>query len=163
MQTYCLLSCANLPIKKRWIATRNDEYSNSKWWIELWFICYSERNCSSLRFKSLWICLWRDSVKRALHKMLQRKKKEPFPFIDMRRCRNWRSSRRYRYKLFCSCKMPFDDQDEGFPEKYRKLVECKGCKNWFHVSCEMIPNDVLTERRSSWRCSKCVQQWKCIK
>ena len=91
-------------------------------------------------------------------KCCSEKKMEPFPFIDMRRCRNWRSSRRYRYKLFCSCKMPFDDQDEGFPEKYRKLVECKGCKNWFHVSCEMIPNDVLTERRSSWRCSKCVQQ-----
>ena len=36
--------------------------------------------------------------------------------------------------------MLFDEEDEGFPEKYRKFVECKGCRNWFHVTCEMILN-----------------------
>ena len=86
----------------------------------------------------------------------QKRKIEPFPFVQIRKCRNWRPSSHCKYPLYCSCKMPFSEDDVGFPERFRTIVECKGCKRWFHVHCEQIPDNVLKDRRSKWRCMKCV-------
>ncbi len=84
------------------------------------------------------------------------KKIEPFPFIQSRKCRNWRPSSYLKCPLYCKCKMPFSENVVGFPDRFRTIVECKGCQNWYHLNCEKIPNDVITNRRCKWRCSNCV-------
>ena len=55
--------------------------------------------------------------------------------------------------------MPFSENDVGFPDRFRTIVECKRCQNWYHLNCEKIPNDVITNRRCKWRCSNCVLAW----
>jgi hypothetical protein len=84
------------------------------------------------------------------------RKIEPFPFVQFRKCRNWRPSFHYKYPMYFSCKMPFSEDDEGFPERFRTIVECKGCRLWFHVHCGQIPLNVLKDKRSKWRCVKCI-------
>lgn len=84
------------------------------------------------------------------------RKIEPFPSIQSRKSRNWRPSSFYRCPLFCNCRMPFSEDDIGFPDRFRTIVECKGCKNWYHIDCEKIPKDVITNKRCKWRCSNCV-------
>ncbi len=79
----------------------------------------------------------------------------PFPAVQSRKCRNWRPSFHFRCDLYCHCKMPFSTNDIGFPERFRTIVKCKGCNNWYHPNCEQIPESVITSKRSKWRCSKC--------
>ena len=64
------------------------------------------------------------------------KKIQPFPFIQSRKCRNWRPSSYLKCPLYCKCKMPFSENDVGFPDRFRTIVECKGCQNWYHLNCE---------------------------
>ena len=43
--------------------------------------------------------------------------------------------------IYCSCRMPHFPGDE-------KMAACDKCRQWFHASCENIPNKVLR-----WKCS----------
>ena len=50
--------------------------------------------------------------------------------------------------VYCNCRMPHFTTDE-------KMAACEKCKEWFHQSCEKIPNKVFKNKALRWKCSNC--------
>ena len=48
-------------------------------------------------------------------------------------------------ELFCTCRHPYH------PGKSESMVECESCKEWFHRSCEDIP-DIMFKQNTVWIC-----------
>ena len=48
-------------------------------------------------------------------------------------------------EINCICRMPEFSRCKGFynPERDVNLVECEGCKKWFHPSCKKISKKYL--------------------
>ena len=55
-------------------------------------------------------------------------------------------------KLFCSCRMPWDATDKALPDK--QMAQCDSCKQWFHCSCEIIP-ELVFSTNCHWECKTC--------
>lgn len=53
---------------------------------------------------------------------------EPFPSIQSRKSRNWRPSSFYRCPLFCNCRMPFSEDDIGFPDRSEQSLNAKAAR-----------------------------------
>ena len=67
----------------------------------------------------------------------------------LKRCKG----KRVITELFCSCRMPWDKQDGK--RRATHMACCDKCEEWFHRSCENIPDRVF-KKMSQWKCSKCV-------
>ena len=55
--------------------------------------------------------------------------------------------------VYCSCRQPWDKRDNTAGD----LVQCKICKDWYHSSCESIP-DQAKLYSATWLCKKCVDK-----
>ena len=43
--------------------------------------------------------------------------------------------------VYCQCRLPWDRHDTSLGS----LAQCRACKEWFHQSCESIPQDAFIE------------------
>ena len=55
--------------------------------------------------------------------------------------------------IYCSCRQPWDRRDNTAGD----LVQCKICKEWYHSSCENIP-DQAKLHGATWLCKKCIDK-----
>ena len=46
--------------------------------------------------------------------------------------------------VYCHCRMP-DDGEE-------RMAQCTGCKEWYHESCENIPQAIFKDDSNDWKC-----------
>ena len=54
-----------------------------------------------------------------------------------------------RVPVYCSCRMP--------SVKGINLIQCYSCREWFHLgSCVNVPQEVLSSRRTVWKCCTCM-------
>lgn len=53
-----------------------------------------------------------------------------------------------KLKLYCKCKMPDWEGQEN-------MAYCPMCREWYHKSCEEIPDIVFANRKQKYICSKC--------
>ena len=37
-----------------------------------------------------------------------------------------------------------------------RMAECTVCKEWYHESCENIPQAVFTDSSNDWKCKVCI-------
>ena len=42
--------------------------------------------------------------------------------------------------------------------KFRLMVECSRCLEWYHRMCERIPDSVLNDSDKIWYCQLCLQE-----
>ena len=54
--------------------------------------------------------------------------------------------------VYCHCCMP-DDGEE-------RMARCTGCKEWYHESCENIPQAVFKDDCNDWICKVCISREK---
>ena len=73
-------------------------------------------------------------------------KDEPVP--PVRRC----PSKQVTIELFCSCRRPWSNNDKR--RKATRMACCDTCGEWYHQSCENIP-DIVFKKHSFWQCSSC--------
>ena len=78
----------------------------------------------------------------------------PFPQAQASRVRK-RKARKVSVKLFCSCCMPWDKNDNK--ARATQMASCDACGEWYHRSCENIPDGVFTGTLHSWQCSICAK------
>ena len=50
--------------------------------------------------------------------------------------------------VYCHCRMPNDGEE--------RMAECTVCKEWYHESCENIPQAVFTDSSNDWKCKVCI-------
>ncbi|KAL5509803.1 hypothetical protein EMCRGX_G005233 [Ephydatia muelleri] len=50
--------------------------------------------------------------------------------------------------VYCHCCMPNDGEE--------RMAECTVCKEWYHESCENIPQAVFTDSSNNWKCKVCI-------
>ena len=55
-------------------------------------------------------------------------------------------------EIYCNCRMPYYSDKEDNDD----MVECSGCSEWYHVSCETVPPQVLSSRKKKWYCKGCI-------
>ena len=67
-----------------------------------------------------------------------------FPITRSRRF-NLKPVKTEKFDVYCSCRQPYSGDD---------MVECSSCKDWYHDTCEKVPEDVWNTRKQ-WICSKC--------
>ena len=54
-----------------------------------------------------------------------------------------------KVNIYCDCRLPEDGEEP--------MVYCEGCKNWYHRSCQSIPDIVFdTEFKQDWFCNHCL-------
>ena len=51
--------------------------------------------------------------------------------------------------IFCTCRMP--------AEADTQMSRCTICKEWYHKSCEHIPDAVFRDPNCDWKCTMCVK------
>ena len=71
-------------------------------------------------------------------------KLEDFPVSRSRRS-SLKPVKTEEFTVYCSCRQPFSGD---------QMIECSSCKEWYHDTCEMVPDDVRNTRKH-WTCSKC--------
>ena len=49
--------------------------------------------------------------------------------------------------IYCICRLI----DDG-----TKMIECAGCREWFHVACVQVQKKFITNRNLDWFCNDCV-------
>ena len=70
-----------------------------------------------------------------------------FPVVGSeRKCRSVKLSK--TVELYCTCRMPERVGEEN-------MAECDVCKDWFHLHCQDIPNDVFATSGVIWKCKVC--------
>ena len=108
----------------------------------LFSIAYAVSLCFGLEPEKF--CYDQTEMRGHLIACLEKGKMEPFP---VRRQRRIPSTISYHQtiKVFCVCRMP-QIQTES-------MLECSGCKEWFHESCVQIPKEAW-EPSTKWLCSK---------
>lgn len=50
--------------------------------------------------------------------------------------------------VYCHCRMPDDGKE--------RMAQCTGCKEWYHESCENIPQAVFKDDSHDWKCKVCI-------
>ena len=68
----------------------------------------------------------------------------PFPGKMIKKCKE--SLRRDNIQVYCKCRLPEDG---------RQMIECTGCKLWFHVDCVRCHKKAL-QKGVPWYCETCV-------
>ena len=48
--------------------------------------------------------------------------------------------------------------NEIYAVKFRHMVECSRCLEWYHRMCERIPDSVLNDSDKIWYCQLCLQE-----
>lgn len=51
--------------------------------------------------------------------------------------------------VFCTCRMP--------AEADTHMTQCTMCKEWYHKSCEHIPDSVFEDTDCEWKCTVCLK------
>jgi hypothetical protein len=70
-----------------------------------------------------------------------------FPVVGSeRKCRSVKLSK--TVELYCTCRMPERVGEEN-------MAECDVCKDWFHLHCQDIPNDVFATSGVILKCKVC--------
>ena len=54
--------------------------------------------------------------------------------------------------LYCSCRMPEEEIDND------PMAQCDSCSEWYHRSCQAIPNKVFEDDDAHWTCQACKGQ-----
>ena len=78
-----------------------------------------------------------------LHDCIEEKMMKHFP-AKKRRCTN-KARKTETLKVFCHCRLPAKEN----------MVLCERCQEWFQDKCEIIPDEVWTNDKFKWYCSKC--------
>ncbi len=65
-----------------------------------------------------------------------------FPAISRQRRQDTISTE--EVEVYCKCRL----QDQG------DMINCEGCKEWFHSTCEDIPA-IARKEECTWMCSAC--------
>ena len=53
---------------------------------------------------------------------------------------------RLKLKVYCKCRMP---------EGAQSMAYCPSCQEWFHKTCENIPDKTFSDKYMKFLCSKC--------
>ena len=70
----------------------------------------------------------------------------PFPSEPIK----YQRPKTVRNTVLCTCSLPDNGKE--------KMVQCNDCQDWFHQSCEHIPETAFKCSSAVWRCSKCTQK-----
>ena len=57
------------------------------------------------------------------------------PFQSQLKLRSRRPVGIKKVNIYCDCRLPEDEEEP--------MVYCEGCKNWYHRSCQSIPDIVF--------------------
>ena len=93
-----------------------------------------------------------DMLRPHLLQCLEESNISPFPETDSmsKRC----GAKTLTVKLYCSCRMPWHRCHRSLADK--QMAQCDGCSEWFHQSCENIPDSVFVDDdNSTWKCHQC--------
>ena len=85
-----------------------------------------------------------DAMRGHLVTALETGKLEKFPITRSRQT-NLKPVKTEKFDVYCSCRQPYSGDD---------MVKCSSCKDWYHATCEKVPEDVWNTRKQ-WICSKC--------
>ena len=83
-------------------------------------------------------------MRRHLYRCLENGAMENFPIVKQRQPKN-RIKSTHSFTVHCTCRMPED----------RNMVECCGCRQWYHVPCVNVPLKALEDSNEPWYCEKC--------
>lgn len=99
-------------------------------------LCYGNK-VSTLQY-------YQERLRVHLIECLNAKRMTPFP--SKKSCRQ-RKSEALSFDVFCHCRLP---------EDVERMAACDKCHEWYHQSCEKIPNEVFTEKEMLWLCNRCM-------
>ena len=68
-----------------------------------------------------------------------------FPTVKKKRIKD-RIKKEKMVPIYCNCRLPEDD----FP-----MIQCDGCKEWYHFKCINVSPDDIPEE-TNWHCQKCI-------
>ena len=85
------------------------------------------------------------SMRRHLYQCFTKRRMAPFPYTGA--INTGMKSKRDDIEVHCHCRMP---ELKGVP-----MIECSKCSDWFHVDCEVVPNDILEDSLADWYCKDC--------
>lgn len=74
---------------------------------------------------------------------VKKQRMTPFPSTGIRPGRPVKEA----IEVFCSCRLPETTEE--------KMVQCMACFEWYHQSCESVPDDVFDDSKTEWKCVKC--------
>ena len=82
-----------------------------------------------------------------LLKSFEQGKIKPFPGWELhdRKIEEEEVVTELNVKVYCSCRMPHDQ---------KKMAQCIKCNDWFHQTCENIPDSVF-RKRVPFTCTSC--------
>ncbi len=86
-----------------------------------------------------------DEMRKHLKTALEKKSLPPFP---SKKVKTLMKMDKEKLHIFCDCRMI----DDG-----RCMVECNGCKNWYHADCISISSSMLGDKQASWYCQLCIK------
>lgn len=91
--------------------------------------------------------LWYNQHKMREHlvECLQEKKMRPFPSRVCRPSKPLTIS----FAVYCVCRLT-DLEDEN-----DSMARCENCHQWYHQSCEDIPEIIFKDSSIDWQCSHC--------
>ena len=85
-----------------------------------------------------------DSMRKHLYECLNKGELTMFPLV--RRSRRSHVKSFVFIQLYCTCRMP---------ELRGEMLECSGCKQWYHVDCVSVPKVALEDSKIPWFCPQC--------
>lgn len=50
--------------------------------------------------------------------------------------------------IYCSCRLPEQEGD--------RMAQCGSCDEWYHKTCQKIPEVVFSDQDADWKCSNCI-------
>ena len=87
-------------------------------------------------------------MRKHLYACLQKGRITMFPTMKERRIPE-KVKCRDEIKIYCECRMP--------ELRNVEMVECNGCKEWYHVHCVCVPHVALKDKNIKWFCFSCSQ------
>lgn len=91
---------------------------------------------------------YQDQLRPHFVECLKSEKLVPFPSKSVRRRKALPTT--ITFNIYCSCRLP--ELVGGEP-----MAACEKCHEWYHRSCEDIPEEVFIKTDAEWICSKCVR------
>ena len=86
-----------------------------------------------------------------LYESFKKGKLTPFPstkrYLGAAAPDNFKPKCRDDIEVHCHCRMP--------EVKGKAMIECTQCNKWFHIDCEVVPENVLDNSADEWFCNFC--------
>ena len=92
-------------------------------------------------------------MRQHLARCIEEKEMTSFPNSNRRRLGRHRIIHRKKVDVFCVCCLPWDKYDG----KRGPLVQCIGCREWYHQNCSNINQDIVNQPSAKFACNICLR------